>query len=180
MFDEGSALKKYFLFFVICLIAIAAYLYNYSLNIHVQKLRVYTNLYLKHDYFTDFAESILLKENVKGVGFKYGAVRADYFQPTPEVSKDELENWEIQLKKYSIYSAKIINGEVIFHVGSIPYKNKTILVSLVYKSDNDYANNCLIEIKEKSKGRCFEQYNKNWLVTYFWYPSFIASQTISH
>lgn len=177
MFDEGSALKKYLVLFFICLIALTAYLYNYSLNIHVQKLRVYTNLYLKHDDFTDFAESILLKENVKGVGFKYGAVRADYFKPTPEVSKGELEAWETQLKKYSMYSAKVINREVILHIGSIPYKDKTILVSLVYNSAKDYANNCLIEIKEKSKGRCFEQYNKSWLVTYFWHPSFMAGQT---
>jgi len=106
MFDEGSALKKYLMLFFICLIAVAAYVYNYSLNVNVQKLRVYTNLYLKHDSFTNFEKSILHKENVKGVKFQYVVVKADYFRPTSEVPKDELEAWENQLKNIQFTQLK--------------------------------------------------------------------------
>jgi len=176
-FEKGSELKKYLALIFIGLIAIATYLYNYSLNINVQKFRIYSNLYFKNQDFTKFAQSILLYPNVKEIGYKRGAVRAEYFQPTPVVPEEQLIVWENQLKEHSILFAKITDREVFFYIGSISYQDKSLLVGIIYNSEKEHSNNCLTKIQNISQGQCNEKYNENWLINYYWHERFLPSQT---
>lgn len=154
--------------------AFGGYLYHYSLNIYVQKFRIYANLYFKHHDYATFARSILTKPNVKEVGYKYGSITAEYFQPGTTVSQQQLSIWETQLKEHSLFFAKVIDGEVFFHIGSIPYKNKVLLAGVVYNSNKTYTEDCLARVNSVSHGTCFEKYNSNWLISYNWHERILS------